>query len=572
MNKILLYPIFFLFLISGYSQSILLDEEFDDWKSDDILMTKDVVNDNIGSSFDIISLGLASSKDYLFVNFELGEEINLQNYNKLRLYIDTDNDLNTGNKVNGIGSDLEYWFGEKKGYLTTNGIRYSIGHGDIGMMILPTVSSNQFELLIDRKMKFGGHSIFPNSSIKVVIKDDRSNGDKIPNSNGGVSYQMNDNQTVLPEYKLKRPNTTDIRIMSYNVLRDDMFDYSKKSAYEHIFKAIQPDIIGFEEIYGHSAKQTKTAVQDFLDNTSTQWYYEKSSPDIICLSKYPILATKKLDGNAAFRIKYNQKDLVFIIAHLPCCDNNTDRNSEIDRIMSFVRDIKEGNSGWELDAMTPIIIVGDMNLVGYSSQQKSFTTGDIHNENQFGDDFAPDWDDTNFEDAKPVTTGSPSTITWYEEQNKYNPGRLDYIFYSGSVLELENSFSLFTPKLQLDSLDYYGFEHDDTSWASDHIPVVADFRLKDFNATDIVKFNKTIKLSPIPASNKLAIEFDDKISSKYDIKIYDINGHLVLHEANINPMPSNQTSINISNLPTGVYNLTAISQGQIYTRKFVITK
>jgi beta-lactamase superfamily II metal-dependent hydrolase len=69
------------------------------------------------------------------------------------------------------------------------------------------------------------------------------------------------------------------------------------------------------------------------------------------------------------------------------------------------------------------------------------------------------------------------TFTWHGEGSSYWPGRLDYIVYSGSVLDVGNSFVAFTPGMSPDTLSAYGLESDDAVRASDHIPVVADFAL-----------------------------------------------------------------------------------------------
>jgi len=65
--------------------------------------------------------------------------------------------------------------------------------------------------------------------------------------------------------------------------------------------------------------------------------------------------------------------------------------------------------------------------------------------------------------------------TWRDARSSFAPGRLDYIFYSDSVLRLERAFILATEELAPDVLARYGLRPDDTLVASDHLPVVADF-------------------------------------------------------------------------------------------------
>ncbi len=75
------------------------------------------------------------------------------------------------------------------------------------------------------------------------------------------------------------------------------------------------------------------------------------------------------------------------------------------------------------------------------------------------------------------------SFTWYDEDNSFSPGRLDYIIYSSSVLKNENSYVLFTPAIDADTLTKYNLELRDVVVASDHLPVVTDFSLK--NLTDV---------------------------------------------------------------------------------------
>ena len=154
-----------------------------------------------------------------------------------------------------------------------------------------------------------------------------------------------------------------------------------------------------------------------------------------------------------------------------------------------------------------------MNFVGFAGQRETFLTGDIFDNAKFGDDFIPDWDSTNFTDLKPFTTDMPMSFTWYDEDNSFSPGRLDYIIYSSSVLKEENSFVLFTPALDADTLTKYNLEERDVVSASDHLPVVGDFSLKNLtNINDKKKVNtstefKLLQNYPNPFNPTTTIEY-----------------------------------------------------------------
>jgi hypothetical protein len=170
--------------------------------------------------------------------------------------------------------------------------------------------------------------------------------------------------------------------------------------------------------------------------------------------------------------------MVFIVVHFPCCENDSDRQREVDNVMAFVRNIRFGISPFQVPQNTPIVICGDTNLVGFRAQQQTIITGNIQNNNVYGPDFDPDWDDTPLDDAKPIVTNLPSTFTWNNPNGSFSAGRLDYVFYSGSVIQLRNAYSLWTPSLTNDELNLFGLQSNDVEIASDHLPLICDFQVE----------------------------------------------------------------------------------------------
>ena len=126
---------------------------------------------------------------------------------------------------------------------------------------------------------------------------------------------------------------------------------------------------------------------------------------------------------------------------------------------------------------TPIVIAGDLNLVGSARQVETLLAGAIVNEDLYGPSRVPDWDGTPLADAMPYHTTCREAYTWRDAESWFSPGRLDYIVYSDSVLELGNHFVLSTEDMTARDLKAARLEADDVTTASDHLPVVADFRL-----------------------------------------------------------------------------------------------
>ncbi|NOH00137.1 MAG: T9SS type A sorting domain-containing protein [Ignavibacteriae bacterium] len=564
---------------------IIIDENFEDWSTVQPIY-QDAIGDQLSGSLDFSDIYILNDEDYLFLNIKVGAEINLQSNNSITLYIDTDENISTGLLVEGIGAELEYTFGSRRGTVRLNGITKNIRHEDIGVIAAPTVTSNTFELSLNRNTDIPGLGIlFSSPVIKVVLKDNGSGRDKLPDESGGIEYNFN---SIMPEYSHSysvKKSDGDLRVMTYNVEFDGLFDPSNIPHFTRIFKAAEPDIIIFEEIYNKSSQQTADLIETMIpSNDGEHWFNSKQGNDIIVVSKFPVTASSAIDGNGAFLLDLTSRydsELLVVGAHPPCCDNDFQRQQEIDSIMAFVRNSKNGIGEIPITEGTPILIAGDMNLVGLARQLNTFITGDIFNESQYGPDFNPDWDGGNFEDAKPKVTNSPHVFTWYDEGN-FGPGRLDFIFYSGSVMELTNSYTMFTNSMDEDTLTAYNLNKFDATSASDHLPVVADFTFPGITSasinTIIPNEFRLMQNYPNPFNPKTTIEFSLPNSKKGDsfltkMNVYDILGNEVAQLINQSLSPGNhKINFNIKNLSTGIYIYQLLYDDYSASKKMIVLK
>jgi endonuclease/exonuclease/phosphatase family metal-dependent hydrolase len=585
-TKVIIIIVFFNSIINLAQQRIIIDEDFTDWEIVEPVY-QDLIGDQNSGDVDFGKLNVLNDNDYLFIYFEVGGEINLQSNNSITIYLDTDNNSSTGLLVEGIGAELEYTFGSRSGFVRLSGLSIEISHSDIGIIAAPTVTSGNFELAINRNTSFTGQGqLFSSSTIKIVIKDNGAGGDKIPNEEGGAEFNF---ESIMPEYAHEysiKKNENKLRIMTYNVEFDGLFEPNNIPHFTRIFKATEPDIIVFEEIYNKSSQQTADQVESMLPSgQNEQWYNASEGNDIIVVSRFPIIASEPIDGNGAFLLNLNpnfETELLIIGAHPPCCANDNSRQREIDAIMAFVRDSKSGTSPIPISSETPIIITGDMNLVGYAQQLNTFLTGDIVNESSFGPDFNPDWDGSNFEDAKPFVTNSPFVFTWYNEGSDFGPGRLDFFIYSGSVLELNNSYTLFTNHLPADTLSTYGLVNIDATSASDHLPVVADFSMPD--VTLIYESENSIndffldQNYPNPFNSKTTIAFSVPTLTGGNLqqtilKVYDILGNEVklLLDRGLSG-GTYKINFDLEDLSSGVYIYRLVSGNFSSSKKMIVLK
>lgn len=467
-------------LASAESARIIVDGEWDDWSEIAPLYT-DASGDQNSGDIDYGQLWVANDELFLHLRLEVGAEINMQDYNDIRLYLDTDSDAATGFPIMGLGAELVWRFGDRAGQFYVGNNSTSISFIDVGLVTAPTHSSSQFEITLHRDSQPDGTTpLFPDSAFRLAFRD-AAGGDMVPETGELLTYEFDD--TPLPPLEpgsIPKFDPNHTRLMSYNVLSGGFFNTERQPYFARILNAIQPDIIGFQEIYNQSATEVAAAVEAMLPSEpGQQWYAARENPDIIAVSRFPILESYPIQGNGAFVIDLpnNDRHLLLLVAHPPCCDNDPGRQYEVDAMMAFVHDAITPGGLLDIPYESPIIIMGDMNFVGDVQQLETLLTGQIINQDEFGQSFAPDWDASSFADLHPRLLQFPMTFTWYSANSSFSPGRLDYIIYSDSVLQPGNHFVLQTPWMDADSLVAYDLLPEDTIEASDHFPVVGDFNL-----------------------------------------------------------------------------------------------
>lgn len=463
----------------GESRPIRIDGRFDDW-SGSIPAYTDPAGDGSSSGIDIRRVWLANNDKFLFMRFELGEEISLQTKNSLVLHLDTDNSPKTGLPVNGIGSDLSWYFGQRRGFLYKPGGKVLFNAYDADLVTAPTMTSDQFEIEIRKDAVVrSGSSIFPSNTVRWILRDEgKPSGDIAPDKGASATYTFG--KAPLPPYTkigIKKGRSDHLRVMTYNVFRNGLF--ARKEPFSRILKAVRPDVMNFQEMHAYSAKATKSLISQMLGGT---WYAVKNK-DCITVTRYPITSSRPVNGGVGALINLpdkNYRDDLFIInAHFQSGSRNIRRQSEADSIISFIRDAKKSGGPVTLTPETPILIVGDLNLVGVAQQLKTLLAGDIVYEGTYGPDHRPDWDSSPMIDLLVYHKAEPKTYTWaHTKRRGFGPGRLDYIIYTDSVISAAKSFVLRTESMSASDLSANGLLKNDSTTASDHLPVVADFVMK----------------------------------------------------------------------------------------------
>ena len=507
--KMKTFTLLLLFLIisvkSGFSQAlpIYIDGIYNDWETA-IHSYEDNLDD--GQEFDFAKFTVTNDNDFLFIKIEFSEEINLTDNNNIYLNIDTDNNPNTGWDVNGIGAELTWNFGQRNGYFNINGSYETIYHSDIQLRLLPTVTSNIFEIAIGRNVKPNGNDeLFTGSTIKICFTDDASNGDEIPNSGEFFTYIFDaTNVPAMEPILIPKENENFIRFMTYNIRADfdnnigGLNDPNRIPKLSRIFAAISPDIITINEAWYTSTSEASDFLNTYLPlENDKEWYVNKLDGANITASRFPITTSKIVySGNSitANLIDLSEKELnnvMVISAHLKCCDYDDRRQEQADAIAAFILDCKTTGGVIDLPENTPFILMGDLNLVGLSQQLTTLVTGDIQNTDIFGQPAPLDWDDSDLTDLISYQTDKRMAYTWRNDYGSYLPSRLDFMIYSDHVLTLEKTFVIQTEIMPQQRLDLYGLQQYDTRNSSDHFPKVADFTIPILIIDTVPKLNIT---------------------------------------------------------------------------------
>jgi len=469
--------LFLLFPFLVFSQNIKIDGFFDDW-TDDISTYIDGSFDSNG--VDLLEFSVCHDDEYLYVKVKLDAEIDLTedffNPAELMINIDADNNSSTGYSTNNIGSEYGINFYNKFIYDDTDYPNVdTLSLYDLDIIPLPTYSSDEFEIAINR-------SSF-SETIAISIKENLSN-DKMPDGGDVFNYVFDDVcSESTPVVDFSRNDSLYLRLLNYYVWSNGLINNNRVDEHRRIFESVNADIITYQEC----GNTTYNDVLSFLNTNPT--YYPYIYPDLnsgnLTISKYPSLQSWQVSNKIDAELidlpdSLYTTDILILNGHPPCCGNNQGRQENFDALIQFILDAKTQGGVIDLPTNTPISFSGDMNLVGYAEQYYTIVNGTISDTDTFGPGGFPDWDDTPLEDQRCYFNEKNIAYTWDKSNpssGDYPPGRLDFVFFTNSVMSVDKSFIISTEHMSESLLTENNLYWDDTKNASDHFPVIVDFIL-----------------------------------------------------------------------------------------------
>jgi len=314
---------------------------------------------------------------------------------------------------------------------------------------------------------------------------------------------------LTPSEGLHRQHSSDVRVMSWNVKRNSIFppDGVRHENFVRIVQAIDPDVIGLQEVTKPGLVEELTQLMNryvpLQDGASWQVH---SVADNALISRYPI---RQPGGELAvpypipewglqdFHFGYASAlvdlpeefggaDLYVIAMHNKSGAAREEvrlRQIQSDSIVRWLRNLRDSDQANSLPSNTPIVILGDMNVVPEVSVQplETLLSGNIVDEETFGPDIEIDWDGSDLSDARPSHNAlGRSYYTWRNDDLPFAPSALDRILFSDSVMSVRQRFVLNTMMMSTDELADRGLQKSDVLYGGiagyyDHLPLVADF-------------------------------------------------------------------------------------------------
>jgi endonuclease/exonuclease/phosphatase family metal-dependent hydrolase len=323
-----------------------------------------------------------------------------------------------------------------------------------------------------------------------------------------------ENETIQAAFLQKR-SPEFIRVMSFNINWDSIFsdddpqdhpyrEYSTGDAFIRILQAVRPDVLCLQEI---NPRRDPEQIVEILDAAlplgSGESWYASSGFDNFIAARFPLgmQEEKRMGLGGTIDIGHAlalvdlpdavyQPDLYLICAHFKSSGGETNirmRQAHADGLVSWIGDLESEGGEMDLPENTPIILLGDFNVYDTDPAHHLVTMmeGDIVDETRFGPDISPDWDGTALADALPSHNAAGEVFyTWRDDTQEFNPGALDRILYTDSVISLEHAFVLDTTSMTDSDLAAAGLQAGDVtldleSGLYDHLPLVVDISFKN---------------------------------------------------------------------------------------------
>ena len=300
-----------------------------------------------------------------------------------------------------------------------------------------------------------------------------------------------------------RDDPKDVRIMTYNHNRNFISDPATDAEFNRILVAIDPDVAVMQE-FPSSISQADVmnrfdSILPLAGGASWQVHFGLlGGIRTVIISRHPLLMTRidtipasDTRGVTIALVDLPDADYPFDVylmgVHLKCCGNpggseDQQRQNSADAMANWLGDargvVRPSGDNVVLPVNTPVLMLGDFNMVGGPQPEMTLLTGNIQDEATYGPDVKGDWDNTDVTNLMQADPFTGDTFTW-QGNGSFPPSALDRIIYTDSAATIANSFILNTDTMTTSALAAAGLQAGDTlpQNSSDHLPSVVDLRI-----------------------------------------------------------------------------------------------
>lgn len=432
--------------------------------------------------------------DFLYLRLQFDTERNLQGLNQLKLELafDADGNPQTGRAWGRLpGADLILTFSPPHPHAPDDAPGAGVAaqllpdsplvQFDVYLLdtaFAPTYAAREIEMRVRRHQPLLSHpALFCGDETRAAIRV-FENG-RLLDETTPVTLALAPARFPLPKQEPRaglpvKPEST-WRVVSWN---SRYAGFIKNPApFARVLRCLDPDVILFQELTQQVAAEELAAwLNSHLDDSNElPWRAglhrvpNRQAPAVASrfpmdfdLRTPPLAELKPTPGFSAARVEIQGRSVLFGSIHLPCCgflDSPRDRTrvAEAEQIAAWLQTL--------LASAPPagIVLGGDLNLVGGIRPLQILTSSN-------------DLDGTDLEVSHPLHLDQAWDSTWADPAQPYTPGRLDYVMHSDATLDCVQSFIFDPAVLDPQTLASTGLQPGDVVVASDHFPLVLDFR------------------------------------------------------------------------------------------------
>lgn len=480
--------------------AIVLDGRFEDWAGLPVVLTDPA--DAVDAAVDFGMIAVTHTDQFVHLFIEFRRVVNLQRLEgTATLLLDVDGNAATGVTEHGMaGVDLAIDFtppnarnpgqpGMGVGVRALGVERQPKLNGySLDMAFAPTSASDRFEITLGRHIDlevvprlFAGES-FTGKLIFIDLAGQLRDETEV------FSHVLSPTAPTHPlaqDRPLDRHADADLRVMTWNIEQNRILD--RADIFGRVAAALNPDVIFFQELQDSKDRNVPEALLAFLNQHMPGTVEKPASWSLVfgkgggnlrsaVASRLPMTPSSALElvadpqsprnsvRVAAGVVQSGERRLLAVAVHLKCCGGiNT---PEDEKRMLEVQAIRAALiPEFERERYDGIIIAGDYNLVGSDLPLLLMAEG-------------LDADRTRLEAADAYQLDGLSNATWFDPNQPFLPGRLDYALFSDAALTLKHAFVFDSRDLHQQWLEHYKLLGSESLQTADHLPVVIDLQWK----------------------------------------------------------------------------------------------